>query len=450
MSAQPVGEQEVIGQLPAILQRWLTLERCHLHKAEIFQNRSRDPGFDSRYFPQNCGVFALPCYWVQRKHLLIYSRSAADEQEWGLVAGESLNERVLFPIHPASIDNYAAFLSEVRAEDAANEGLRIWAVPTSSTRTLLAWPDGAAQKALFVKLSLHSPILGDRRLYTRTVARSVGLSGLMRDSQADLPATIDHFPESLGFVPRHLPDSGVLIRSIPQEIKQGRTLVAPLFSLLGGSGIHVPLLLTLLERSDMEPRQWLEEILCAPFAKLWLEMSLRFGLILEAHGQDLMLALSPDLKPLGRFYYRDFEGLQVDWELRRRRGLPACNPMPHSWRWRETYDTWGYPHGECAWYKLQISLMHYLHFVLNEVELSLRQWHERGLVRGATFEEGEVTMLFSRHLFEAIQREFGIRAAARYNIYRSLNKFTIFLMKVRRESGVDRGAQGDGAWTVFS
>lgn len=433
MSAQPLGEQEAIGQLPIALQRWLTLERFHLHKAEMFQDRSRDPGFDSRYFPQNCGAFELPCFWVQRKHLLIYRRCAADENELSLLAGQSLSERVLFPIHPASLDKYAAFLSGLGAEDAANEGLRIWAVPTSSTRTLLAWPDEAPEKALLVKLSLHSPIFGDRRLYTRTVGRCVGLSGLVQDSQADLPSTVDYFPESLGLVPRRLPDSGVLIRSVPREIKEGRTLVAPLFSLLGGSGSHSPLLLTLLERNGMESRQWLEETLCAPFARLWLEMSLRFGLILEAHAQDLMLALSPDLQPLGRFFYRDFEGLQVDWELRHRCGLPACDPMPHAWRWRETYDTWGYPYGEFAWYKWRISLMHYLHFVLNELELSLRQWHERGLIRGRKFEEGEVTMLFSRHLFEAIEARFGIRAEPRYNIYRSLNKFTIFLMKVRRE-----------------
>lgn len=433
MSAQSIGEQDVIRQLPRSLQQWLTLERLHLHKTDLFQNRSRDPHFDTRYLPQNCGVFRLPCFWIRRKYLQIYGCQAIAAGELELFSGHGLDERVLFPIHPSSLDHYKTFLSEVRAEDASRQGACIWAVPTSSTRTLLAWRDQAPETALFVKTSLHSPIFGDRRLDLKTVGRSVGFSGLVRDARADLPAALTYLPESVGFVPRLPPYAGAVIRSIPQEIKEGRTLVAPLFSLMGGSSTHVPLFLTLLERSGMPPRQLLEEVLCAPFARLWLEMSLGFGLILEAHAQDLLLGLASDLTPLGRFVYRDFEGLQVDWELRRRRGLPAPADMPHAWCWRETYDTWGYRYSEFVWYKLRISLFNYLHFVLNELEVSLRVWHERGLIGDPRCEQDTVTMIFSRHLFKAIEEICGVRVAEEYNIYRSLNRFVILLMKLRRE-----------------
>lgn len=434
MAAERIDDQEIIGQLPASLRALMTLERFHLHKAEQFQNTSRDPRFDTRYFPQNCSVFALPCFWVRREHLRVYGCQAYAGAELAFSEGNSRHGRVLFPVHPSSVDDYKEFLSDSGARNALQEGLRIWAVPTSSTRTLLAWPDHAPHEALFVKTSLHSPIFGDRRVCLMKAGRSVGLSRLVQDSRFDLPPALSCLPEAFGFAARRPPHSGAIVRSIPAEIKDGRVLAAPMFSLLGGSGSHVPLLLTMLERSGMQPLRFVEEVLCAPFARLWLEMSMRWGLILEAHGQDFMLALSPDLTPLGRFYYRDFEGLQVDWELRRRRGWPAPHGMPHDWSWRETYGTWGYRYGDLLWYKWRISLFDYLHFVLNETELALIEWHDRGLIGGPRCAENEVTMIFSRRLFEAIEQMFGVRADAPFNVYHSLNRFLIFLLKVRREN----------------
>lgn len=433
MAADAFSYQDITSQLPSWLQQWLVLERFHLHKVDLYQNRARDPGFDVSYLPQHASPFRLPCFWVRRKHLQIYGQQTAGS-ELELFSGHGMDERVLFPIHPTSVERYGTFLRESGAEDATHRGACIWAVPTSSTRTLLAWRDHAPETALFIKTTLDTPLFGDRRLYLKTVGRSVGFSQLMLAARADLPVAFDYLPESVGFVPRSLPDSGVVVRSIPQRIKADRIHVAPVFSLLGGDGGRVPLLLTLLERSGMPSLQLLEQMLCAPFARLWLDMSLRHGLLLEAHAQDLLLELTPELIPMGRFLYRDFEGLQVDWELRRRRGLRAPVNMPHAWAWRETYDTWGYRYSDLVWYKMHVSLFNYLHFVLNEVEMSLRAWHERGLIGAFPCEPDETTMIFSRHLFRGIEEMFGIRVAAEYNVYRALPRFVAFLLKVRRQA----------------
>ncbi len=447
MSAERIDDQEIISQLPPSLRTLMTLERFHLHKAEQFQDTSRDPRFDTRYLPQNCGALRLPCFWVHRKHLGLHGCQADVVDQLAFFDGDGSHGRVLFPVHPSSAEDYKEFLSHVGARDALQEGLCIWAAPTSSTRTLLAWPDRAPHKALFVKTSLHSAIFGDRRVCLMKVGRSVGLSRLVQDCRADLPPALSCLPEEFGFAARRPPHSGAIIRSIPAEIRDGRVLAAPMFSLLGGSGTHVPLLLTLLERCGMQPLRFVEEVLCAPFARLWLDMSLRRGLILEAHGQDLMLALAPNLTPLGRFYYRDFEGLQVDWELRRRCGWPAPHGMPHDWSWRETYASWGYPYSDLLWYKWRISLFDYLHFVLNETELSLIEWRDRGLIGGQKCAENEVTMIFSRHLFKAVEEMFGVRVDAPFNVYRSLNRFLIFLLKVRREVMAGRREQKAGEVT---
>jgi hypothetical protein len=70
--------------------------------------------------------------------------------------------------------------------------------------------------------------------------------------------------------------------------------------------------------------------------------------------------------------------------------------------------------------------------VLAEVEASLREWHERGLVRGPKCEEGELTMLFSRHVFAAIERSFNVRMGAPYDILHSLNRFVGELYRLRK------------------
>src|SRR6185369_704587 len=51
-------------------------------------------------------------------------------------------------------------------------------------------------------------------------------------------------------------------------------------------------LLTLAENMHRDTRDFVDEILCHKFASIWVHLSMEAGLILEAHGQDLMLALS--------------------------------------------------------------------------------------------------------------------------------------------------------------
>lgn len=426
-----IVDPRIVEQLPAGLRYWLTLERFHLHKADQFQNRSQDPGFDPRHFPQHCQPFRLPCYWVPRKYLFVHACTHEAMNRQPFAAGSSPEERVLFPIHPSVIDDFRPFLESVDARDARVDGPCLWALPTSSTRTLLAWPEGAGDQAVFVKTSLHSDILGNRRITRIRAGCSVGLNRLIEQQRTRLPPQLRVLPEVLGLSTRRSLDSGAVIRLVPSEIKDGSATAAPLFSLLGGDEGRVPLLLTLLERTDKEPVQFVDELLCSSFAPLWADLTFRHGLILEAHAQDLLLGLSAQGDPTGHFYYRDLEGLQVDWELRSHRGWPEPD-LPNRWAWRETYGTWGYPFCDFLWYKWQISLFHYLRMVLFEVEASLRQWHDRGMVRGPKCGAGELTMLFSRHLFAALERLFNRSLGPPHDLLGSLPRFVIELLRLRK------------------
>ncbi|WP_116810786.1 hypothetical protein [Steroidobacter cummioxidans] len=429
-SAWRPNDEALVQQLSPALRAWLTFERFHLHEPHLYQRTARDPGFDVKYFAQNCGVFQLPCFRVPRRYLHVIGAGSTGADTMQFCADTAVDDSILLPIHPSAIDSYRELL---RMTDARDSGERIWAVATSSTRTVLAWPEASPEQATFIKTSLHSPIFGDRRVTRIKAGRSVGLSALVHAELDDLPATLCYLPETLAFTPRGEPGMGAIVRSIPAEVKAGRVVLAPLFSLIGGSGERVPLLLSILERTGMTPVEFMHDVLCAPFARLWLELTMKHGLLLEAHGQDLLLELSPDLIPRGRFYYRDFEGLQLDWELRRHVRKRAPVGLTGQWCWHEAYDSWG-EHRYCqsTWFKWRISLVQYLHFVLHQTETMLRTWQRERRIGGESIEQDEITMLFSRCLFDAVARMFGQSVGVPYNIYRFLNRFLLMLARLRR------------------
>nr|UXE45426.1 hypothetical protein Hi04_10k_c4921_00003 [uncultured bacterium] len=430
-----IGEEAVIGQLPPPLQRLMEFERFHLHSLEEFQISSRDPAFDTRYFPQNCGAFRLPCFWVRRRNLFVLGSGLASAATQGLFDGEGPQGRVLFPIHPAELDRYKEFLAEVEASDAATEGLHIWAVPTSSTRTLLAWPDSTADRALFIKTPLHSRIFGDRRIHKGRIGFSLAMSSLVQNSLHKLPSNLGYLPEVVGFAPRRMEGSGVIVREIPEELKSPQHIVAPLFSLLGGSGGRKPLFLVIIERTGINARDLFEGMFCTHLSRLWLTLALRSGLILEFHGQDILVALGMDYRPLDRYIYRDFEGLQVDWELRRCLGLEDPEYMAGAASWHETYGSsgYGYPYSSLISWKLWISLFQYSHFVLRDVDRLLRKWQEQRLIDGPRLENGEVMEIFATNMATAIEEMFGVRLKGQYKLSSSLRMFVIALLQIRKE-----------------
>lgn len=441
MSCTRIGQDGIIEQLPPSLQKMASFERFHLRHIDVFQYKPRDPHFDSRYLPQHCGAFKLPCYWVQRRHLYVYGDLTAVGDELGVASGPGWRDRVLLPIHPTCVAAYRDFLSHVEAVAVEDQGPCFWAVPTSSTRTLLAWPDEDPGKAIFVKTTLHSNFLGDRRVSLRGAGCSVGMSQLI-GACAQLPRDLQCLAEPFSVVPRRMPDSGAIFRVIPAAVKANEATAAPLFSLVGGS-VHgaTPLLVSLFETHGLDPTHFVEDVLCARFARAWLAVYAELGLILEAHGQNFMLPLTLDLAPLKGLIYRDFEGVEIDWAMRRARGLSEPERLPHAWAWRETYETRGVSYGDLVWGKLRTSLLQYLRIFLDDVDEMLVEWQRRGVIGGTAFHRDDATRLFSKHLMQAVEEIFGARGTAEDSIqggpekevYRSVTRFVSFLMRVRKQ-----------------
>lgn len=415
--------------LPAALGRFLQFEQRNLWRAQRFRNSVGDAWSNSGWLPERGKIFRVPCFRVQRRYLF--------SCEWGcdaravieMSSGSGPNSCVLFPIHPAELSRYAEFLSRVGALEAPAEEVRLLGTPTSSPRTLLMWPEGRADRAFFGKLSVNSRLLGDRTLTRRKVAISVGLSHLVQECMGQLPAGISFFEEPVGMTPRML-DSGVVFRSVPNQIRDG-AIVAPLFALMGGEACS-PVLLGLIRGNRSAAFEALEEVLLSKFARLWVDLVFDFGLILEAHGQDLLLELSPTLVPLGNLYYRDFEGLTVDWALRRAKGLREV-ALPHAFEWFSSYETWGYPLFQLISIKMRTSLFDYFHLFLAELEVALQEWRATGMMVDHKIRQGDLTSLFSKYLRKAIHEKFGMRESEQYDIHLNLTRFSKFLMRVRSE-----------------
>lgn len=419
--------------LPDSLKKLMEFERFHIYRPDFFQDYHGLVA--TKYLPQNSEVIELPGYWISRRRLGVYESPVGALLALGLSEGSDRDERLLFPIHPSSLPHYARFLDAVQATPASVTGLRLNALSTSSPRTLLVWPEENFERAFFAKTTfLLDPPHGNWRLHAKRVGYCVGITRVVADTLDSYSDTISYFPECAALIPRTMADSGSIIRAIPGEIMDGRIVVAPLFSLLGGTGSYRPLLLTLADEHRINLREFVETTLCAQFARVWLRLSMGAGLFMEPHGQNLMLALLPDMTPINRFYYKDFDGITVDWELRRALGFKEPLDMPRAFSWDETYSAmFAAPYWRLSWLKMRVSLYAYLHFFLSELNVCLQAWQSIGLVAGAPIADDELTMSFSRYMIKSLNEEYGTRISAEYNIYRNLNRFLPSLLHVRHD-----------------
>ncbi len=426
--------EEQLASLPTSLQRLMTFERHHLYKIEFFQKWYT--GIDSRYFPQNSPVFHLPCYWVRRNELQIHDAGRGTLESIGFRRGSGRAEELLFPVHPLMVQHYSSFLQHVGAKLVTSDGPRLLAIPTSSPRTLLAWPEASPNRALFIKTTmLLEGDGGDWRLYDHKIAYCVGLTKLLQQPDTLAARGLEFMPEPTAIVPRSMRDSGVLIRLIAEEIVRSDVVVAPLFSLIGGVGPRVPLLITLLREYAIRPLEFIEAQLCARFATILLQTMLWDGLCPEAHSQNLMLVFTPEMQPLGRFYYKDFEGLVVDWNLRKSIGLPTPANMPRGSSWYQTYSSMfpGAPHWELSWMKMRVSLYAYLHQFLAELNATLIEWRRRRIISGPAISEDYITGMFSWHVASAASVIFGKTVTVDYDVHRHLLRFVTLLGRIRRQ-----------------
>jgi hypothetical protein len=428
------NSSEALQQLGPPLLALIRFERSYIYKPLVVYRRWLSGGFDEQYLPYNMPVFQLPCYWIQRKHFYIYGchQSCLDALRWPI--GRAFSDDVLFPIHPVSLPFYERFLLRAGARNAADDGLKVFAAPTSSVRTVLAWFDERPANAVFIKLSLMSaPNSGERRVRAEKGAASAGLTRTLEESSSGCHSGFNYFLEPLGVFPRSMPDGGIIIRTVPPALTDNEIELAPLFALLSGSQYRRPLLLALAERSGLTPLDFIDKIFCADFARLWLDSAATLGLLPECHGQNLLIDLRQASYGVANFYYRDLEGLFVDRPLRLALGFPEPHHLPYARSWFDSYGTpFLGPQTGNFWCKLHVSINSYLHLFLVELNECLRSWSDQGLIQVPGALGDHLTGRFSQYILQLMETSYGTNSVPRCNIYKHPTAFYRCLLDIRR------------------
>ncbi|MFI6494124.1 IucA/IucC family protein [Streptomyces sp. NPDC050564] len=199
-------------------------------------------------------------------------------------------ERVLIPVHPWQ----SAHVLDRPVQD------RLTAHPLMSLRTL-ALPDGPHVKtALSARLTSS---VRDISVYSVETAETVSAFMDAVADRLDMPL---HITRTLGAVTANSPDLAAVLRESPDEYARPGEQVVPVAAL--------PL------TGLAEDPAWLGE-----FTRLVLTVGLRLldlGVALEAHGQNLLVVLSPAGTPL-RLIYRDLADIRISPARLAHHGIPA-------------------------------------------------------------------------------------------------------------------------------
>ncbi|MER5179379.1 IucA/IucC family siderophore biosynthesis protein [Streptomyces sp. NPDC002896] len=208
-------------------------------------------------------------------------------------------DRVLIPVHPWQTAHVLGTLPTAHEKIAAH--------PLMSLRTLApasAAPGGTAHIKTALSARLTSSV---RDISVYSIATSETVSAFVDALSARLDGLL-HITRTLGAVTADSADLAAVLREPPE------TYAAP------ESGERVIPVAALATTSLPRSPAWL-----ADFTRLALRACLRLldlGVALEAHGQNLLVVLSPANAPV-RLVYRDLADIRISPARLARHGIPA-------------------------------------------------------------------------------------------------------------------------------
>ncbi|MEU3277643.1 IucA/IucC family protein [Streptomyces antibioticus] len=251
--------------------------------------RSR-PGFtvaeELAYGPEHGPVVRLGLLPVPAAECLVSGEWPAELRD---------GRRLMLPVHPWQATHVLKRTCE--------QGLP--AHPLMSLRTL-ALPDGP-----HVKTALSTRLTSSvRDISVGSVAASAALSAFGEILAARSDGLL-HVTRTLGAATADSPDLAAVLREAP--------------AVHGGPGEHVVPVAALATTGLPDSPVW-----SADFARLCLTVGLRLlelGVALEAHGQNLLVVLSPSGAPL-RLVYRDLADIRVGPARLAAAGIPLSDELP--------------------------------------------------------------------------------------------------------------------------
>ena len=300
---------------------FLYLDRYRNEGTRIYSPHASHTEADPAYRPNSeVSSFDLPAFWIPRDELNIYLADPHAAQSRRYLPGDE----ALFCVHPQVLDSGGEdpYLRKALSFGGVKES--IGASPTSSTRTLFVREPGRAHA-----LKVHFPFRVSRygrRMRDEVVEQAINISRELQQGIGCFDSRFGFLREVLGVTYKDLDSGskrgenwGYLVRDLePFPAVLDRRPLVPGFSLYGRDFFEPekPLFIFELIRGRDPLTSVLEQIML-PIIRHWVECFLRFGFLLEPHGQNALLEIGADGE-VARIVYRD---LNLGIDCRRRRDL---------------------------------------------------------------------------------------------------------------------------------
>jgi hypothetical protein len=262
------------------------------------------PGFtvadELAYAPEHRPVVRLSLVPVEREACLVSGRWPGEWRD---------GSRLLLPVHPWQARHV---LGPSRRMAAPADGFA--ARPLMALRTL-AVPGGP-----HVKTALSARLTSSvRDVSPGSVASAAAVSAFAESLTPRLGGLL-HVTRTLGAACDGTPELAAVVREAPEVYAGAGERVLPVAALGAGSPAAVP-----GAAGPAVSPSWLAQL-----AALSLDVGLRLldlGVALEAHGQNLLVVLSPDGRPV-RLVYRDLADIRVSPARLARHGLRLPDGLP--------------------------------------------------------------------------------------------------------------------------
>ncbi|MBI2742423.1 MAG: hypothetical protein HYX48_00705 [Chlamydiales bacterium] len=318
-SRQPIfssNQSQSVQNRAAHLTNWLYFERY----ANGVAPRPNNPlatytEVDSAYRPGS----PLPCYELPTYKIPsdLCSIVLAPDADLSVITKYLKRGEVHLPIFPQLCGDMSI---PKMAEITKHPKSSVQVAPTASTRTVFVLEEDAPAHCLKTSLGplrITRAVRGlDKTRIDHSIAVSKAISGcsdLVKNPKfaflhESFGASYGHQKDSIGFLVREM---------IPRPFIQEKHSMLPLFGLYSKDTRNPEAratLINLIEASDHDPETFVLESIYYPIIRGWVEIYLKTGAIIEAHGQNVSFEIDKDGVP-GRAVFRDFDTFM------RRKGL---------------------------------------------------------------------------------------------------------------------------------
>lgn len=317
----------MFDDLAAPTRRWLEYEQTVnerlINEAVLHPIDERSNTVRPAYRPERRNIWPQEVVWLPANQVRVYGRLPDGFfAAFGHPVPDGCTPLLVHPQAPPAHRQLAALHGQQPLPD-------VWATPTSSYRSLLAWRTN--RTPIILKLSIGAIIAGaQRRLREIQIARAVLMSTIFETIPASHRATLgfDWFPDPSGVV-ETVSGHGWLLRQFPRSITgNDSSVLVPMFSLISKRGDDPPLVVDLIHRSGLAAEDFVIETLITPHVEAVAYLLFVQGIQVETHMQNVLVEVDDTAGLTKRIVFRDLSDASISVPLRvaRRKPLPVPEP----------------------------------------------------------------------------------------------------------------------------